>query len=948
MPGKRSKGNFTRHRKRSKGRRRKSPKRGKTKVVTEIPIPLEGEQLVKATEEDRLKYWKQREKDFVTRTGKPSNLYTNEFNRNMAIHDSQKPHIQQETRTRLYDEDREKYHRDLEPHFERMERPDMTSVYTPQTKAIREGTAHYGFQYDEDNADPILAQFDTGKKEDCKGLFGWCNKDKQSRDYCHQPELKKKYLDPCYTEKRIDQEINGIISQNYDDIVRQYKQILEMPIYDYLFGYLSYSSKEIPQERKEGYIYQQLPTKVQNLEIDESDKHSFTYAENVDVPFEIVVQISDGRAGFRDMVLREVNGDFFRPSPLTNEGREQLVRIIMKEYTPLEEFEKVITKPTDGSEDISVCARKVIDEHYNTMMYTIDQDHLPDNIKDVLRSRLNHINKFKQGSLIWAITTMKDINLLARPARPEMYSSGYPRGHRDNWANEINHNDPSLESEKSPEQILKNKLFNSLFISDNKSGDILRGNQFSGGDFIPRVSSIIQWFKDPNTSGKEKLESMKNDFLKNMDVQRLFSRSTGLEAFEEFLKLLNLGNETTTRINTQLEDMVTTFINQDLVKNNDLSNSLLTNTRIKDLINVYHNNGQSGGGGLRDKKKTKNKRRRGRGRGRGRGRSNPVSSHESSIEDLSTLVAQTLNMTPVITKEPTREEIRAKTLGAVERRIEDRMNSIPGYYGHSKEFGSISSLSGMPKEVEDQIIQNIVNGRSPQEINYKDCIDLWNAMEGAFPTHLLEKKSPLYQAYKNACLEMQSTYKKMDKLKEYPQVNRVSFGETNILNDLDTEVTIDPITREIIIDTLLEVIGIDGILQNTPNQLTLYLENKNYKDCDYSHSLQCNPSGLVHRHYPASLNDVVNVLVYSNSRRKIFNGSIMVDVVLEGKVTHRNILKDFFDKLGEKIKTSSINGNYDHVFEGLSTSGGFSIKEIENIKKIIIDIFENIQRTNLT
>ena len=28
-----------------------------------------------------------------------------------------------------------------------------------------------------------------------------------------------------------------------------------------------------------------------------------------------------------------------------------------------------------------------------------------------------------------------------------------------------------------------------------------------------------------------------------MDVQRLFSRSTGLEAFEEFLKLLNLGNE---------------------------------------------------------------------------------------------------------------------------------------------------------------------------------------------------------------------------------------------------------------------------------------------------------------------------------------------------------------------------------------------------------------------
>ena len=98
---------------------------------------------------------------------------------------------------------------------------------------------------------------------------------------------------------------------------------------------------------------------------------------------------------------------------------------------------------------------------------------------------------------------------------------------------------------------------------------------------------------------------MKNDFLKNMDVQRLFSRSTGLEAFEEFLKLLNLGNETTTRINTQLEDMVTTFIDRDLVKNNDLSNSLLTNTRIKDLINVYHNNGQSGGGGLRDKKKDK-------------------------------------------------------------------------------------------------------------------------------------------------------------------------------------------------------------------------------------------------------------------------------------------------------------------------------------------------------
>ena len=93
MPGKRSKGNFTRHRKRSKGkgkgrgrgRGRKSPRRGKTKVVTEIPIPLEGEQLVKATEEDRLKYWNQREKDFVARTGKPSNLYTNKFNRNMAI-----------------------------------------------------------------------------------------------------------------------------------------------------------------------------------------------------------------------------------------------------------------------------------------------------------------------------------------------------------------------------------------------------------------------------------------------------------------------------------------------------------------------------------------------------------------------------------------------------------------------------------------------------------------------------------------------------------------------------------------------------------------------------------------------------------------------------------------------------------------------------------------------
>ena len=53
-----------------------------------------------------------------------------------------------------------------------------------------------------------------------------------------------------------------------------------------------------------------------------------------------------------------------------------------------------------------------------------------------------------------------------------------------------------------------------------------------------------------------------------------------------------------------------------------------------------------------------------------------------------------------------------------------------------------------------------------------------------------------------------------------------------------------------------------------------------------------------------------------------------------------NILKNL-DNLFNK-------GNYDHVFEGLSTSGGFSIKEIENIKKIIIDIFENIQRTNLT
>ena len=85
-------------------------------------------------------------------------------------------------------------------------------------------------------------------------------------------------------------EINGFLSLNYDDIVSLYYHILVMPLFDYLFGYLSYSSKQIPQERKEGYIYQQLPTKVLNLEIDESDKHSFSYAENVDVPFEIVVQ----------------------------------------------------------------------------------------------------------------------------------------------------------------------------------------------------------------------------------------------------------------------------------------------------------------------------------------------------------------------------------------------------------------------------------------------------------------------------------------------------------------------------------------------------------------------------------------------------------------------------------------------------------------------------------
>ena len=472
-----------------KNKRTRKPTITKEQALRDIPNIVEGEDLERETEQERKEYWTKRAETLSKSSINPSGsvgYMTPSFISKISKTDSRSRPYQLPTQMRLYEDERKRYMGNLQPYLEELETPDMSGVYVMPRKEIMDGTAKYGFNYDEEDPDLILSQFDLTNKEDCKGIFSWCNKNKESRDYCNRPELKSRYLDPCQEHMKIDNEMKGILVQNYNDELKdQFKYILNIPISSYIFSFLPYSPK-----------------------VD----GPFTMLKYVHIPNDYV-----------SLIQRSIAVQFFgREKPVSEDGIKEIYKILRTNYNmEIEDFKRLTEPPEDGREDISYYTKTLINDNFNVM-------------KNSNNPYIEEVNKYKKDSMTWNMLLLKGTLLI------------YP---------------DITQIQRTDNTVLYDKL---LQIDDN-TGDILEGTEFTNNYDNPELSSVIQWLKDDNTPSERKLEKMKSQFINNIRVQQLLRNSQALEAFREFLSLLNIGNETTNYINKMLKDISEDESSKDLL-----------------------------------------------------------------------------------------------------------------------------------------------------------------------------------------------------------------------------------------------------------------------------------------------------------------------------------------------------------------------------------------------